>query len=109
MTSMRDEGSSDERSAKADQPTKASDLRGNLLTARWRNRVLLSVIIVLAGLWVYSPSYHGEWLWDDDVLLVENPTVQHRVSLDAKVPTDSRATLVKLWLKPGTPDYFPLP
>jgi Flp pilus assembly protein TadD len=108
MTSTRDEGSSDERSAKAEHSTIVSDVTGSSLLARWRNRILLAAIIVLAGLWVYSPSYHGEWLWDDDDLLVENPTVQHRVSLDPKVPTDSRATLVKLWLKPGTPDYFPL-
>ena len=75
---------------------------------RWLHRILLAAIIVLAGLWVYSPSYHGAWLWDDDVLILEHPTIQHLVSLDPKVPTDSLSTLVKLWLKPGTPDYFPL-
>jgi Tfp pilus assembly protein PilF len=75
---------------------------------RLRNRILQAALIVLAGLWVYSPSYHGEWLWDDDQMLTANPTVQHRMTLDPNVPTDSLATLKKLWFSPDGPDYFPL-
>ena len=75
---------------------------------RLRIRIFQAAFIVLASLWVYSPSYHGEWLWDDDQMLTANPTVQHRVSLDPNVPTDSLASLKKLWFSPDGADYFPL-
>lgn len=54
--------------------------------------------IVLAGLWIYSPTYHGDWLWDDDVVLTANPNVL----------SGSLAGLVKLWVNPDGLDYFPL-
>jgi Flp pilus assembly protein TadD len=65
-------------------------------------------VIVLAGLWVYSPAYHGDWLWDDDQLLTQNLTVQHRVSPDPSVPPNSLQSLAKLWFNPDGADYFPL-
>ena len=64
--------------------------------------------MLLAGLWIYSPTYHGDWLWDDDQLLTNNLTVQHRVSPDPRVPENSLATLAKLWISPDGADYFPL-
>ena len=73
-----------------------------------RNRIFKAALIILASLWVYSPSYHGDWLWDDDQMLTANLTVQHRVSPDPNVPTDSLATLKKLWFNPDGADYFPL-
>ena len=75
---------------------------------RWRERIVKAALIVLAGLWIYSPSYHGDWLWDDDQLLTQNLTVQHRVSPDPNVPPDSLRTLAKLWFNPDGADYFPL-
>jgi Tfp pilus assembly protein PilF len=75
---------------------------------RWRERIVKAALIILAGLWVYSPSYHGDWLWDDDQLLTQNLTVQHRVSPDPNVPPDSLRTLAKLWFNPDGADYFPL-
>jgi len=75
---------------------------------RLRNRIFQVALIVLVSLWVYSPSYHGDWLWDDDQMLTANLTVQHRVSPDPNVPTDSLATLKKLWFNPDGADYFPL-
>lgn len=74
----------------------------------WRERILQAALIILAVLWIYSPTYHGEWLWDDDQLLTTNLTVQHRVSPDPNVPPQSLATLCKLWFNPDGPDYFPL-
>ncbi len=65
---------------------------------RMRELLIQGAIIVLAGLWIYSPVYHGDWLWDDDVLLTQNVTVQ----------SGSLAGLVKLWLSPDGIDYFPL-
>jgi len=66
--------------------------------ARWRNLLLQATIIVLAGLWIYSPTYHGEWLWDDDQLIWQNPVVQ----------STSLRGLAKLWFNPEGADFFPL-
>jgi len=85
-----------------------NSLNGDSRSDRWCRRILLSAVIVLAGFWVYSPSYHGGWLWDDDVLILDNPTVQHRVSADPNAPPDSLASLARLWLKPAGADFFPL-
>jgi len=70
--------------------------------------LLKVVLIAIAGLWIYSPVYHGDWLWDDDQLVTENLTVQHRLSPDRRVPENSLATLAKLWVSPDGADYFPL-
>jgi protein O-mannosyl-transferase len=75
---------------------------------RWLIRIFQAALIVLAGLWIYSPTYHGDWLWDDDQLLTQNLTVQHRVSPDPRVPPDSLRSLAKLWFNPDGADYFPL-
>jgi len=77
-------------------------------TARYRDFLLQVALLIVAGLWIYSPTYHGDWLWDDDQLLTQNLTVQHRVSPDPRVPPNSLATLAKLWLSPDGADYFPL-
>ncbi|MFN6191027.1 MAG: tetratricopeptide repeat protein, partial [Planctomycetia bacterium] len=76
--------------------------------SRWRDFLIRFAVIVLAGLWIYSPTYHGDWLWDDDQLLTQNLTVQHRVSPDPTVPPDSLRSLAKLWFNPDGADYFPL-
>ena len=66
--------------------------------SRWRDFLLHAAIIALACLWVYSPSYHGDWLWDDDQLLTANPVVQ----------SGSLTGLSKLWFNPDGADFFPL-
>ena len=59
--------------------------------------VLLKVVmIVLACLWIYEPVFHGEWLWDDDYLLTNNPAMS---SLEG---------LRGLWFSPATADYLPI-
>jgi Flp pilus assembly protein TadD len=65
---------------------------------RWRDRLFQAAIIVLAGLWIYAPAYHGDWLWDDDQLLTANPVVQ----------SGSLQGLAKLWFNPDGADFFPL-
>ena len=65
---------------------------------RWRELLLQATVIVLAGLWIYSPTYHGDWLWDDDQLLTQNPVVQ----------STSLQGLAKLWFAPDGADFFPL-
>jgi len=83
-------------------PTAAIQARDTVPSAteagRWRDFLLHAAIIVLACLWVYSPSYHGDWLWDDDQLLTANPVVQ----------SGSLTGLSKLWFNPDGADFFPL-
>lgn len=63
-----------------------------------RSLLLRIAVIVIAGLGIYSPAYHGDWLWDDDVVLTANPDV-----LSGTLPG-----LLKLWVNPDGIDYFPL-
>ena len=83
-------------------PTAANPVRDTVPPApeagRWRDFLLHAAIIVLAGLWIYSPAYHGDWLWDDDQLLTANPVVQ----------SGSLQGLGKLWFNPDGADFFPL-
>jgi Flp pilus assembly protein TadD len=90
------------------EPAARQGLDGDARLDRWRDFIFKFTLIVLAGLWIYSPTYHGDWLWDDDQLLTQNLTVQHRVSPDGRVPENSLASLAKLWLSPDGADYFPL-
>ncbi len=62
----------------------------------WGAGLAKAGLILLACLWVYSPVYHGDWLWDDDYLLTDNAVVQ------------SPGGLWSLWFAPATADYFPL-
>ena len=81
---------------------------GGDAVAGWRDFMFQCAVIVLAGLWVYSPTYHGDWLWDDDQLLTQNITVQHRIDPNPQVPPSSLQSLIKLWVSPDGADYFPL-
>ena len=65
-------------------------------TAEWRDLILKLAILVLAGLWIYSPAYHGDWLWDDDQSITANPVTQGPWSFH------------KIWVAPHGADYFPL-
>jgi tetratricopeptide (TPR) repeat protein len=54
-------------------------------------------IIVAAAFWVYSPVFHGDWLWDDDWYITNQPLLR-----DA-------AGLWKFWFAPGSwVEYYPL-
>jgi Tfp pilus assembly protein PilF len=103
-----------ERSARPQPPAPAAEAAvaprpaADESAGRFEEFLFKVVLLVLAGLWVYSPVYHGDWLWDDDQLLTENLTVQHRTSPDRKVPENALATLAKLWVSPDGADYFPL-
>ncbi len=78
----------------------------------WQDILPRLAILALAVLWIYSPvcnpTFQSDWLWDDDVLLTANSTVQHRLTNDPAAPPAHLATLEKLWLNPDGPDYFPL-
>jgi tetratricopeptide (TPR) repeat protein len=60
--------------------------------------LIQAAVIVLAGLWIYSPTYHGDWLWDDDSLVTKNP----------EVLSGSLEGLLAIWANPSGFDYFPL-
>jgi tetratricopeptide (TPR) repeat protein len=59
--------------------------------------VLRGVFIAAAALWMFAPVLHGDWLWDDDVDVAQNPVIQ------------SANGLWSIWFRPGTLiDYYPL-
>jgi len=64
-----------------------------------KNKLLLLQVVAIAvsGLWVYWPALHGDWIWDDPLLVSRNPLVH------------DPAGLWKIWFEPGRlMDYFPL-
>jgi tetratricopeptide (TPR) repeat protein len=62
-----------------------------------RLRLIHAAIIVLAGLWIYSPAFHGDWIWDDTMYLSENPLL------------NDPARLWKAWFEPGSfIEYYPI-
>jgi hypothetical protein len=59
--------------------------------------LLQAAILVALGLWIYYPSLHGLWLWDDDFLIQNNEEVH------------AAAGLWYIWTDPSTLiDFFPL-
>jgi len=57
---------------------------------------LAAAAIVLAGWWIYSPAFHGGWLWDDNTNITENSLMR------------DPAALWKIWFAPQSLDYYPL-
>ena len=56
-----------------------------------------AAIIVAAAFWVYSPVFHGGWLWDDDWYVTAQPLLR------------DRAGLWTFWFRPGSwIEYYPL-
>ncbi len=47
---------------------------------RWSHFILRLAVLVLASLWIYGPSSHGDWLWDDDQAITANPTLMQPYS-----------------------------
>ena len=116
MTTPRSNDCPPASPARAERPVHsqaATEIDNTAAAGRsWQDILPRLAILVLAVLWIYSPvcnpTLQADWLWDDDVLLTANPTVQHRLSNDLAVPPAHAATLGKLWLGPSGPDFFPL-
>jgi len=71
-------------------------VRSKPKTFDWR-RLFFVLLIVTAGLWIYWPVLHGQWLWDDDYLLEKNELIQDPDGL------------WHAWFSPSDLiDYFPL-
>jgi protein O-mannosyl-transferase len=58
---------------------------------------LAATMIVVAVFWVYAPVLHGDWLWDDDWYITNQPLLR------------TAAGLWKFWFQPGSwIEYYPL-
>jgi len=59
--------------------------------------LLQALAIVAAGLWIYSPVFHGGWLMDDNAYVTQNPSLR---SVDG---------LINFWLMPGSfVEFYPI-
>jgi len=58
--------------------------------------LLPALAIVLGALFVYGPVLHGDWLWDDDIYITQNPVLR------------SLSGLWRIWFAPRDVTYFPL-
>lgn len=61
-----------------------------------RNLIFKILLILLAGLFVYAPVFHADWLWDDDQ------------EVTASVILPDPGALPKIWAGSEGADYFPL-
>jgi len=63
----------------------------------WKSLLIRTLLIVGVIFWIYQPTLHGTWLWDDDYL-IENNEVVHDPS-----------GIWSIWCDPTSLiDYFPL-
>src|ERR1035437_2226660 len=72
-------------------PTQERRLKGHR-----RPQVLWGVLIVLITLAPYLPALRGGFIWDDDVLITENPMIKASDGLQ------------RFWLSTEAPEYLPL-
>lgn len=63
----------------------------------WAGTLIKAAVIAIACAWIYSPSLHGDWLWDDDTSVWKNP-----------VTMSPSYSFWKFWVAPEGADYFPL-
>ncbi len=82
-------------------PTKVSAAQPSPLLSERRSRLLLAAALVLLTLLVYVPAMDGDFLWDDNWLVTENP---HLGSFKGLV----RMWTVDWWGDKTVPDYFPV-
>ena len=71
----------------------------SLLAAIKREKwpLLQSLLIIAAGLWVFWPAVHGQWIGDDSWYLADNPLM------------NDPARVWKAWFQPGSwVEYYPI-
>lgn len=72
-------------------------LPDEIVLSRWKLTLLHAAIIVAAALWIYSPAFHGDWLWDDSMYLSQNSLLR------------DPGHLWKIWFQPGRfIEYYPI-
>ncbi len=57
---------------------------------------LLAFVLVVVTILAYQPVLHGGFIWDDDVLITDNPMVK------------ASDGLYRFWFTTEAPDYWPL-
>ncbi len=86
----------DSRPARPAAPAASPPDGGLAPPTAWRDFIFEIAILVLATLWIYSPTYHGDWLWDDDQAITQNAVAQ------------GPWNFYKHWIWPDGADYWPL-
>jgi Flp pilus assembly protein TadD len=72
-------------------------LSTEFVLSKWKLALIHAVIIVAAGLWIYSPALYGGWIWDDTMYISQNPLL------------NDPARLWKAWFEPGSfVEYYPI-
>jgi len=72
-------------------------LKTEYVLPEWKLMLIHAAIIIVAGLWIYSPSFHGSWVGDDSVYISQNQLL--------KEPD----RLWKAWFEPGSfIEYYPI-
>lgn len=84
------------KNLKSEAPPAPSAAAAEVAPESFERRLLKVLLIVMAGLFVYAPAFHGGWLWDDD----------QEITANAVLPDP--AGLVKIWKGETGADYFPL-
>ena len=57
---------------------------------------LLALVLVILTFAAYQPTWHAGFIWDDDLLITDNPMVQ------------AHDGLYRFWFTTEAPDYYPL-
>jgi len=74
----------------------SSEIHNPAETPRWQRGWVFGLFLMAITLIAYLPVWHAGFLWDDDLLLTNNPLIRQPDGW------------YRFWLTTQTPDYFPL-
>ena len=77
-------------------PTEIAEIRPSKSAMISWKALLQAAVIIAAGLWIYWPALHGDWLWDDNLYITDNSSLR------------SLHGLWDIWFTAPTTDYWPL-
>ena len=77
-------------------PTEIAEIRPSKSAMISWKALLQATVIIGAGLWIYWPALHGDWLWDDNLYITDNSSLR------------SLHGLWDIWFTAPTTDYWPL-
>jgi len=77
-------------------PTEIAEIRPSKSEMISWKALLQAAVIIGAGLWIYWPALHGDWLWDDNLYITDNSSLR------------SLHGLWDIWFTAPTTDYWPL-
>jgi len=70
--------------------------RNPVIQRPWFWNTIQALAITCVGIFVYLPTLHGDWLWDDSAEITANTLLRNWQGLS------------KIWFSTATLDYFPL-